>query len=637
MLAELRRRNVPRAAAAYLALAWLVVQVTATVLPLFGFPDHSVRVVVMVLAVGFVPAMVAAWSFELTPEGLKREQDVAPNSALEARTNRLLDRLIMLLLAFGIAYFAIDKFVLDPSRDAARLSEAREQARGGARLESHGDRSIAVLPFVNMSSDAEQDYLSDGLAEELLNLLAKIPDLRVISRTSAFSFKGKSATIGTIAKELGVAHILQGSVRKSGDRLRISTQLIDARTDTQLWSQTFDRPSDDVFAIQDEIAAAVIDKLQVTLLNERPKTQRADPQAYLLYVQARQVFVGTERDWSVMERLLEAALEIDPDYADAWVGLAMLYWQHRFQTPADPDPFFANMSAEEADRRSREALERALELDPDNAAGLAWMALRKSYVERDHAAAARLHTRSLELDPSNGDVLRLAAIFATLIRRDELMLRLGEMSVERDPLCTICISRLVDVYMQLGMLEKAEGIMLATADPDVFGSTRAMVHLLMGDPAAALSILEGSHSLSPASVMRIKAMALHDLGRRGEAAEMLEQLKQMTDAQEYALYVAQVYAWFGERDHAVDWAEKQLEQATPAGYIYYFTVASVILRRKLDGFPRWVELQRRYGVAPEQVAHIEFDPVLPRQRIATDGHTATPRLSRRGYRHVADR
>ncbi|NJD30712.1 MAG: hypothetical protein FIB04_02360 [Gammaproteobacteria bacterium] len=625
MLSELRRRNVPRAAAAYLALAWLLVQVADTVLPLFGFPEHAVRVVVIVLAVGFVPAMVAAWSFELTPEGLKRESDLVPGSALEIRTNRLLDRLIMVLLALGIAYFAVDKFVLDPARDAERVSEAREEGRSAARLESYGDRSIVVLPFVNMSSDPEQDYLSDGLAEELLDLLAKVPDLRVISRTSAFSYKGKSTTIGAIAKELGVTHVLQGSVRRSGDRLRISTQLIDGRTDAQLWSQTFDRPLGDIFAIQDEIAVAVVSQLRPTLLGEVRRSTRADPQAYLLYVQARQIFVGTDRDWSAMERLLKAALEIDPDYADAWVGLAMLYWQHRFQTPADPDPFFASMSAEDADRRSREALERALELDPDNASGLAWMALRKSYVERDHAAAARLHTRSLELDPSNGDVLRLAAIFATLIRREELMLRLGERAVERDPLCTICISRLVDVYMQLGMLEKAERIMLATADPGVFGSTRAVVRLLMGDPAAALSILEGSRSLSIPSVMRIKAMALHDLGRSREAADLLEQLKHMTNAQEYALYVAQVYAWFGERDLAVDWAEKQLEQATPAGYIYYFTVASVILRRKLDGFPRWVALQRRYGVAPEQVARIEFDPVLPGQRLASDSRAAPPK------------
>jgi hypothetical protein len=205
------------------------------------------------------------------------------------------------------------------------------------------------------------------------------------------------------------------------------------------------------------------------------------------------------------------------------------------------------------------------------------------------------------------------------------MLRLGEMSVERDPLCSICISRLVDVYLQLDMPEKAERLMLATVDPGFFGSTRATVRLLMGDPAAALSMLEGNDSSPGPGTLRTRAMALHDLGRNDEAAAQLERLKQVTSARERALAVAQVYAWFGEQDLAVDWAEKQLEQATPAGYIYYFVVANVVLRHKLDGFPRWVELQRRYGVAPDQVAQIEFDPVLPGQRIATDGHTATPR------------
>jgi TolB-like protein len=616
VLEDLKRRNVLRAAAAYLALAWLLVQVADTVLPLFGFPASAVRVVVVVLAIGFLPAMVASWSFELTPEGLKREDDLVPGSALEVRTNRLLDRLIMVLLALGIAYFAVDKFLLDPARDAARMSEAREEGRSAARLESYGERSIVVLPFANMSSDPEQEYLSDGLAEELLNLLSRIPELRVISRTSAFSYKGKAVKLADIAKELDVAHVLQGSVRKSGNRLRISTQLLDARTDAQLWSQTFDRPVDDVFAIQDEIAAAVVRQLQPRLAGDAPRTRRVDPQAYLALMQARQVFVGVDRDWAVMDRLLKSALEIDPTYADAWVGRAILYWHHRFQTPADPDPFFASITAEEADRRSREALERALEIDPDNAVGLAWMALRKSYVERDHAAAARLHERSLELDPSHGDVLRLAAIFATLLRREDLMLRLGELAVERDPLCSICLSRLVDVYMQLGKLEEAERTMLAAANTDVYATRRALVRLFMGDAATALALL-GADASPGTATLRTRAMALHDLGHTAEAAAQLEELQQRNRFQEYALSRAQVHAWFDEPDLAVDWAERQLEQATPAGYIYYFVVADVILRRKLDGFPRWESLMRSYGVAPEQAALIQFDPVLPEPRMAS--------------------
>jgi adenylate cyclase len=616
VLAELTRRNVPRAAAAYLALGWLLVQIAATVLPLFGIADHAVRVLVIVLAIGFVPAMIAAWSFELTPEGLKRERDLVRGGALEARTNRLLDRFIMVLLALGIAYFAIDKFVLDPARDARKVSDAREEGRSAARLEAYGDNSIVVLPFTNMSSDPEQEYLSDGLAEELLNLLAKIPELRVISRTSAFSYKGKAVKLDVIARELGVAHVLQGAVRKSGNRLRITAQLIDARTDTQLWSRQFDRTLDDVFLIQDEIAAAVVDQLQVSLLGQLPRAKRADPQAYLLYVQARQLFVGTDRDWSAMERLLKAALEIDPAYADAWVGLASLYWQHRFQTLADPDPFFTGMSAEEADRRSREALERALELEPDNAAGLAWMALRKSYVERDHAAAAQLHQRSLELDPSNADVLRLSAIFATLIRRTDLMIRLAELSVDRDPLCAICIQRLVDVYLLLDRLDEADRLMLAAPDPQAYWSRRILVRLLRGEPAAALKLVEAAEPGTGPVRFRVGAMVLHDLGRSAEANAQLDELKRQTQVYGHALAVAQVYAWMGERDLAVDWAEKQLELATPTGYIYFFVLADPILRRKLDGFARWDELQRRYGVAQGQVDRVKFAPVLPEPPVA---------------------
>jgi len=625
VLAELNRRNVPRAAAAYLALAWLLVQIAATVLPLFGFADHAVRVLVIVLAVGFLPAMIAAWSFELTPEGLKRERDLVRGGALEVRTNRLLDRFIMVLLALGIAYFAVDKYVLDPARDERKVSAAREEGRSAARLEAYGDRSIVVLPFTNMSSDPEQEYLSDGLAEELLNLLAKVPDLRVISRTSAFSYKGKPVKLDVIARELGVAHVLQGAVRKSGNRLRITAQLIDARTDTQLWSQQFDRTLDDVFLIQDEIAAAVVEQLQASLLAQLPKAKRADPQAYLLYVQARQVFVGIDRDWSVMERLLKDALAIDPNYADAWVGLASLYWQHRFQTPADPDPFFAGMSAEEADRRSREALERALQLEPDNAPGLAWMALRKSYVDRDHAAAARLHQRSLEIDPLNADVLRLSSIFATLIRRSELMLRLAELSIDRDPLCSICIARLVDVYLQLDMLDEADRLMATDPEPKSYFSRRILVRLLRGEPAAALKQIEAVEADPSPVRFRVGAMVLHDLGRSAEASAQLEELKRQKPTYGHALGVAQAYAWMGERDLAVDWAEKQLELATPAGYIYFFVLADPILRRKLDGFARWDELQRRYGVAPDQVARIDFAPVLPKPRVADGRHQTAAR------------
>ncbi|UCC14439.1 MAG: adenylyl cyclase, partial [Gammaproteobacteria bacterium] len=262
-LEELKRRNVVRVGAAYVALSWLIIQVAETLFPLFGLSDAAARLVVILLAIGFLPALVFAWVFEFTPEGLRRESEVDHDSDVSRRMTRRLDRLIMVFLTLALGYFALDKFVIDPARDAEELATATEQARQEGRsdaiVESYGDKSIAVLPFVNMSSDSEQEYFADGISEELLNLLARIPTLRVISRSSAFSFKGKDVNIPEVARQLNVAHVLEGSVRKSGDKIRITAQLIEARSDTHLWSETYDRTLDDIFAIQDNVAAAVVE------------------------------------------------------------------------------------------------------------------------------------------------------------------------------------------------------------------------------------------------------------------------------------------------------------------------------------------------------------------------------------------
>jgi adenylate cyclase len=223
--AELRRRNVLPVGAAYAFMAWLLIQVAETIFPLFGFDDAPARITVIVLAIGAVRALVFAWVFEWTPEGLKREKDVDRTQPIAPHAGKSIDRLIMVVLALALGVFAFDKFVLSPQREAteqqeqaAQLAstsqEARRAGRAEALLESYGEKSIAVLPFVNMSSDAEQEYFSDGISEELLNLLAKIPELRVISRSSAFSFKGQHLEAPEIARRLNVAHILEGSVRK---------------------------------------------------------------------------------------------------------------------------------------------------------------------------------------------------------------------------------------------------------------------------------------------------------------------------------------------------------------------------------------------------------------------------------------
>ena len=259
---ELKRRNVLRVGAAYVFSSWLLIQVAETIFPLFGYDDAPARLIVVVLAIAFIPSMIFAWVYEITPEGLQRDADVVREHSIAHVTGKKLDRTILIVLAVALTYFAFDKFLLDPVRDQSKIETAHQQGRTEALVESYGDNSIAVLPFVNMSSDPEQEYFSDGISEELLILLSKMPELRVISRSSSFAFKGENTDIPTVAKKLNVAHVLEGSVRKAGNQVRITAQLFDARTDTHLWSETYERELENIFDLQDEISEAIVGALK---------------------------------------------------------------------------------------------------------------------------------------------------------------------------------------------------------------------------------------------------------------------------------------------------------------------------------------------------------------------------------------
>ena len=229
---ELKRRNVLRVAAGYIVTSWLVIQVVETIFPAFGFGDAAIRVVVIFFAAAFVPVLILTWVFEWTPQGFRKDSAVDHAQPARASAQRAFDRVVMVILALAVGFFAFDKFVLDPARDAEKFETAREEGRTEAVIKAYGDKSIAVIPFVNLSSDPEQEFFADGVAEEVLNLLARIPELRVISRSSSFTFRGDELEIPEIARRLNVAHILEGSVRKAGNRIRITAQLIEASSDT---------------------------------------------------------------------------------------------------------------------------------------------------------------------------------------------------------------------------------------------------------------------------------------------------------------------------------------------------------------------------------------------------------------------
>ncbi len=395
---ELKRRNVIRMAGLYLVGAWLLVQVAGTVLPMFGAPEWLPRTIVLLLALGFIPAVVFSWVFELTATGLKRDADVSPNESIAPQTARRMNRLIIAVLVLALSYFCFDKFILSPRRESALVAATEKSvaARPSAAVKAAvNPKSIAVLPFVNMSADAGNQYFSDGISEELLNALVHVDGIGVASRTSSFAYKGSELGATAIAAALKVRYIVEGSVRKSGDRVRITAQLIDATQDRHLFSETYDRQLTDIFAIQEEIANAVVTALRGTLGEAKPAVKvRADTdnlEAYDLYLKARELFIA-RKDLRESIRLFERVVEMDPKFARGWEGMAAVCAVANSWGIRDRDYLPI----------AKSAAERALELD--STLSMPWAAL--GYVERRSVPAKwekslELTDRAIAADPKN--------------------------------------------------------------------------------------------------------------------------------------------------------------------------------------------------------------------------------------------
>ena len=459
-IAELKRRNVIRMAGLYLVGAWLVTQVSATVLPLFHAPDWLTQGVVIALAIGFIPAMIFAWVFELTPDGLKRDSEVPQEQSIAPQTGQKMNRLIVALLLFAVVYFGFDKFVLAPKREAALVSVATQAINEKAALKEKAgnEKSIAVLAFTDLSPNKDQEYFSDGIAEEILNSLVRVKDLKVAGRTSSFSFKGKNEDIRVIGKALGVAHVLEGSVRKQGDKVRITAQLIRTEDGFHLWSETFDGDLQDVFELQERIAQAITGKLQVILQGEQKsrlvQVGTSNTEAYALYLQATAIFNRREgARFSDAIDMLKKAIALDPNYARAHSRLAALYnvnssykggsayttamplieFHTRRATELDPslaEPFAA-MGAALSERRryieSFAAFSEALQRDPDDVTANFWHGvtlINTGYIREGNAAI----DRALAVDPLMPNALLWRArnyVFDGDLENGERMLRLA--------------------------------------------------------------------------------------------------------------------------------------------------------------------------------------------------------------------
>lgn len=460
--------------------------------------------------------------------------------------------------------------------------------------------SIAVLPFINMSEDPGNEYFSDGISEELLNLLTKIPELRVIARTSSFSFKAKEVDIATVAEKLRVANVLEGSVRKSGNRVRIAAQLIRAADSSQLWSETYDRTLDDIFSVQDEIAAAVVAQLKIKLLGAAPTARKTDPAAYALFLKGRQLArLGTSEGWQQSNTLYQQALAIDSDYAAAWAAFASNYlWQ------AD----VGLLASDDGKRLAREAAAKALALDPAQAWAEANLGRIALTYDLDPAAAVRHYQRALTLEPANLDIIGDAGQVAAYIGRADQAIALSEYAVAHDPVNALAYQNLSFANLTAGHLDEAiaaDRTALTLSPGSIAVSMRiGMALLLKGDAQAALAAIQQE----PANIWRAAGLAAvyYALGQPTQSDAQLNALIERHE-HEASYAIAMVFAYRGDADRAFAWLDKAIAYHDAGLY-------SIVVHqgfKNLHRDPRWLPFLRKIGMAPEQMAAIEFTVKTP--------------------------
>ncbi|NOR68026.1 MAG: hypothetical protein GQ528_11785 [Woeseiaceae bacterium] len=603
---ELKRRNVFRVGAAYIIVAWLVAQVLQLVFESFGTPDWVIKTVLVLLAAGLPFSLFFAWAFEMTPEGIKREHEVDRTQSITTHTGKKLDYMIIGVLTLSLTYLAYDKFVLSTGRETAAIESAVEAATSQALTEqaateaaaAQSRKSIAVLPFINMSDDASNEFFSDGMSEELLNLLAKIPELRVTSRSSAFSYKDKDFKITDVGRDLNVAYVLEGSVRKVGNQVRITAQLIRVDGDVHIWSETYDRSLDNIFAIQDEIAASVVAQLKLKLFADVPTVQETNPEAYALFLQARHLSnLLTPEGWEQANVLYQQAIAIDPDYANSWAGLSRNYVNLTGYNLLPP---------EEGIRKAREAANQALAIDPKNAmaySSLGWIAM--TYND-ELAVAAQHYEHALELEPTNLSVIRNSAMLVMRLGRLDEAIALGEFATTHDPVNPVAFLNMSDRYIRAERLDEAikSARTALWLSPGIGGARyrlgEAFLRKGLSEQALAFFMLEEDEE------WRVKgtALASYDLGRLTEYEKAFAELRERWGGR-WPIEIAHVYAWIGDADEVFYWLEKELEVNGLSGVMVdnFFT--------SLHDDPRWQPLLEKGGVSADQLAAIEFKVTLP--------------------------
>jgi TolB-like protein/cytochrome c-type biogenesis protein CcmH/NrfG len=533
---ELKRRNVYKVAVAYAVVAWLLMQVASQIFPFFEIPNWVVRLVVLLLVIGFPIALIIAWAFEATPEGIKR---TAGADAAGQRSRGVAWIYVVLIgAALSVGLFFVGRYTAGHA-----TSRVRVDATAGP------DKSVAVLPLINESGDPKDEYFSDGLSEELIAALAQISGLKVIGRSSSFRFKDRKEEPKTIGEKLGVSTLLDGTVRKQGDRVRIVAQLVNAADGIQLWTRTFDRQLKDIFAVQEEIARAVAESLKVTLLGSDSAQENASKnvEAHNAYLQGHFHFQRRNlEDYRKAVDYFDEAIRLDPDYAlayaersEAWTFIGDLTGQRPTDYP-----------------KARSDAEKAVAIAPELAEARAALGFVRCFVDWKFAEGLTELKRAKELSPANPTANDLLARVIVYLGRFDEAERQARHAVELDPLSTVTQGNLARVLFYAGKLDEADAFARKAAELQPTGASNHRWQVLIaaqrGDGETALREAQ----LEPDEGYRRfeLAVAQHVVGDREAADAALAAL--IAKAREgFAYQIAEVYAVRGEKDKAFDWLQ----------------------------------------------------------------------------------
>ena len=594
---ELKRRNVYKVAITYVVVAWLLVQAASILLPTFEAPTWVMKAFVVFLALGFVISVMISWAFEATPEGLKRTENVPAGVVLPTWSPRKFATFIVAVAVIAAGLLAFNLFRTKPASPPTTAAPIT-------------NKSVAVLAFANLSDDKGSEYFSDGISEELLTVLQKIPGLHVAARTSAFSFKGKSATAQEIGQKLGVAHLVEGSVRKAGDIVRIAARLTRTDTGEQLWSENYTRDLKDVFAVQTELAQTIVGQLSGQLtdgaadpaakaaiqaqVHAAEKGGTKNVEAHQHYLQGR-FYTNRHSEKSAGEALAEyqRAVELDPAFALAWAGLAQTYvWYCNFSTEMGRAGFDSRLA------RARETAARALALEPNLPEALRVRADIQLNFDFDWKGASETLRTALALAPADPALLTAAGNLAVAKGDAARGIALYREAVALDPVNPLARSFLDFNLALTGQFAEAQAeyprlVELSPAAPWAHAGL-GISFLLQGKfKEAAVAAQDDAAEWARLLVV---AMARWSQKRIPEADAALARLVEGS-ADTAAYQIAEVHAYRGDKDRAFEWLECARRQRDPG----LGSLRIDPLLANLHGDPRWIAFVRTMGLADDQL------------------------------------